>query len=112
MGGVQYLVHHAYEGKPKPVGADNFDRLLKYRDIRLKEEAKVRRRRRREARRSVGQRFFFFSFFLFRRRSRTTPPALASFRLTQTRVPSEIAERPAHAVRSHAVRQNADALDE
>jgi hypothetical protein len=66
MGGVQYLVHHAYEGKPKPVGADNFDRLLKYRDIRLKEEAKVRRRRRREARRSVGQRFFFFfRFFCF-----------------------------------------------
>jgi NADH dehydrogenase (ubiquinone) 1 alpha subcomplex subunit 1 len=63
MGGVQYLVHHAYEGKPKPVGADNFDRLLKYRDIRLKEEAKVRRRRRREARRSVRQRFFFFLFF-------------------------------------------------
>ena len=47
MGGVQYLVHHAYEGKPKPVGADNFDRLLKYRDIRLKDEAKVRFRRRR-----------------------------------------------------------------
>jgi NADH dehydrogenase (ubiquinone) 1 alpha subcomplex subunit 1 len=42
MGGVQYLVHHAYEGKPKPVGADNFDRLLKYRDQRLKEEKKVR----------------------------------------------------------------------
>jgi hypothetical protein len=48
------------------VGADNFDRLLKYRDIRLKEEAKVRRRRRREARRSVRQRFFcFFLFFSF-----------------------------------------------
>jgi NADH dehydrogenase (ubiquinone) 1 alpha subcomplex subunit 1 len=42
MGGVQYLVHHAYEGKPKPVGFDNFDRLLKYRDLRLKDEAKVR----------------------------------------------------------------------
>jgi hypothetical protein len=111
MGGVQYLVHHAYEGKPKPVGADNFDRLLKYRDIRLKEEAKVRRRRRREARRSVRQRFFF-CFFSSRQLRKTTPPALASFRLTQTRVPSEIAERTAHAVRSHAVRQNADALDE
>lgn len=35
------MVHHAYEGKPKPVGIDNFDRLLKYRDDRLKEEAKV-----------------------------------------------------------------------
>ena len=43
MGGVQYLVHHAFEGKPKAVGADNFDRLLKYRDERLKDEAKVRR---------------------------------------------------------------------
>ena len=42
MGGVQYLVHHAYEGKPKAVGADNFDSLLKYRDERLKDEAKVR----------------------------------------------------------------------
>ena len=64
MGGVQYLVHHAYEGKPKPVGADNFDRLLKYRDIRLKDEAKVRfRRRRREADEEFTKRKRFFSFF-------------------------------------------------
>ena len=114
MGGVQYLVHHAYEGKPKPVGADNFDRLLKYRDIRLKEEAKVRRRRRREARRSVRQRFFcFFLFFSFSPASpNDTARAQSAFRLTQTRVPSEIAERTAHAVRPYAVRQNADALDE
>ena len=42
MGGVQYLVHHVYEGKPKAAGQDNFDRLLKYRDERLKQEAKVR----------------------------------------------------------------------
>ena len=67
MGGVQYLVHHAYEGKPKPVGADNFDRLLKYRDIRLKEEATVRspRTARSPTNRSVRQRFFFFVFFPF-----------------------------------------------
>ena len=65
MGGVQYLVHHAYEGKPKPVGADNFDRLLKYRDIRLKDEAKVRfRRRRREADEEfIHQKVFSFFFF-------------------------------------------------
>jgi NADH dehydrogenase (ubiquinone) 1 alpha subcomplex subunit 1 len=64
MGGVQYLVHHAYEGKPKPVGADNFDRLLKYRDIRLKDEAKVRfRRRRREANPKRAPKGFFFFFF-------------------------------------------------
>jgi hypothetical protein len=44
MGGVQYLIHHAYEGKPKATGNDNFDRLLQYRDERLKEEAKVRAR--------------------------------------------------------------------
>ena len=25
MGGVQYLVHHVYEGKPKAAGQDNFD---------------------------------------------------------------------------------------
>lgn len=66
MGGVQYLVHHAYEGKPKPVGADNFDRLLKYRDIRLKEEAKVRRRlpARSPTKRSPKVFLFFFVFFL------------------------------------------------
>ena len=64
MGGVQYLVHHAYEGKPKPVGADNFDRLLKYRDIRLKDEAKVRfRRRRREADPKSSPKVFSFFFF-------------------------------------------------
>lgn len=42
MGGVQYLVHHAYHGKPKVAGLDSFDRLLIARDERLKEEAKVR----------------------------------------------------------------------
>ena len=63
MGGVQYLVHHAYEGKPKPTGADNFDRLLKYRDIRLKEEAKVRfRRGGRRADEAFANKGFFFSF--------------------------------------------------
>jgi NADH dehydrogenase (ubiquinone) 1 alpha subcomplex subunit 1 len=31
-----------YEGKPKPVGQDNFDRLMKYRDERVRAEAKVR----------------------------------------------------------------------
>ena len=86
MGGVQYLVHHAYEGKPKPVGADNFDRLLKYRDIRLKEEAKVRRRRRR---RRAGEAIVKVSFFVglpFSRR-RTRRSALASFRLTSSSFP-------------------------
>jgi NADH dehydrogenase (ubiquinone) 1 alpha subcomplex subunit 1 len=65
MGGVQYLVHHAYEGKPKPVGADNFDRLLKYRDIRLKEEAKVRRRHGAKPDEAFAKGFFFFCFFSF-----------------------------------------------
>ena len=50
MGGVQYLVHHVYEGKPKAAGQDNFDRLLKYRDERLKQEAL------RESRRAAGSR--------------------------------------------------------
>jgi hypothetical protein len=30
------------EGKPKVTGLDNFDRLLRYRDDRLKDEGKVR----------------------------------------------------------------------
>ena len=63
MGGVQYLVHHAYEGKPNP-WADNFDRLLKYRDIRLKDEAKVRFRRRRRGRPEEFTKRFFLFFFL------------------------------------------------
>ena len=108
MGGVQYLVHHAYEGKPKPVGADNFDRLLKYRDIRLKDEAKVRFcRRRREADEEFTKRKRFFLFF-------PTPPSAAPPNQTiRARVvssdlvasPTEIAERTAHAVTSHAVRR-------
>ena len=32
MGGVHYAVQMLYEGKPKPVGQYNFDRLMKYRD--------------------------------------------------------------------------------
>ena len=46
MGGIQFLVHHAAFGKPKPVGADRFDRLLQLRDYRLKdaETSKVRAR--------------------------------------------------------------------
>ena len=80
MGGVQYLVHHAYEGKPKPVGADNFDRLLKYRDIRLKDEAKVRfRRRRREADPKSSPKGFFF-FFLCLLRGAAEPDDLRSRR--------------------------------
>ena len=39
MGGIQYLVHHVYERKPNMAGLDNFDRLLKYRDDRMKQEA-------------------------------------------------------------------------
>ena len=107
MGGVQYLVHHAYEGKPKPVGADNFDRLLKYRDIRLKDEAKVRfRRRRREADEEfIHQKVFSF----FSLPSSAAPPN----RTIRARVvssdlvasPTEIAERTAHAVTSHAARR-------
>ena len=42
MGGVHYAVQMLYEGKPKPVGQDNFDRLMKYRDERVRAEAKVR----------------------------------------------------------------------
>ncbi|EEH56483.1 uncharacterized protein MICPUCDRAFT_59145 [Micromonas pusilla CCMP1545] len=40
MGGVHYAVQMLYEGKPKPVGQDNFDRLMKYRDERVRAEAK------------------------------------------------------------------------
>ena len=85
MGGVQYLVHHAYEGKPKPTGADNFDRLLKYRDIRLKEEAKVRfRRGGRRADEAFANKGFFFRSVLPRPRHRTRRSALASFCLTSS----------------------------
>eukprot|EP00227_Mantoniella_beaufortii_P017823 CAMPEP_0197591732 /NCGR_PEP_ID=MMETSP1326-20131121/13883_1 /TAXON_ID=1155430 /ORGANISM="Genus nov. species nov., Strain RCC2288" /LENGTH=53 /DNA_ID=CAMNT_0043157281 /DNA_START=231 /DNA_END=392 /DNA_ORIENTATION=+ len=41
MGSIQQAVHHVYAGKPKAAGLDTFDRLLEYRDHRLKNEAKA-----------------------------------------------------------------------
>lgn len=39
-GGLQYGVHHLFNGKPKLVGADAFDRLVEKRDEKLMEEWK------------------------------------------------------------------------
>jgi hypothetical protein len=36
MGGIQQGVHRLYAGKPKPVGADTWDRLLEKRDADIK----------------------------------------------------------------------------
>jgi len=38
MGGLQGGVHHLFYGKPKLVGADDWDRLVEKRDERLKAE--------------------------------------------------------------------------
>ena len=89
MGGVHYAVQMLYEGKPKPVGQDNFDRLMKYRDERVRAEAKVRddslgsteRRRPPVApRREAAVRFRVS----FRLRPRFRPPRALSLSLSST----------------------------
>ena len=39
MGGLQYLVHGAAYDKPRAIGLDAFDRLVKARDERARREA-------------------------------------------------------------------------
>ena len=42
MGSLQQGVHKLFNGKPKPVGVDAFDRAAAARDRKIREEAKVR----------------------------------------------------------------------
>ena len=37
MGGLQGVVHKAFWGKPKPIGSDDWDRLLESRDAQVKQ---------------------------------------------------------------------------
>jgi len=43
MGGLQYLVHNVAYDKPRAIGQDSFDRLVKARDERVKKGAGVQK---------------------------------------------------------------------
>jgi len=91
MGSLQQGVHKLFNGKPKPVGVDAFDRAAAARDKRIREcAAKVRLVDEWKKKKSGGGKkvdrsvFSFFSFF-FQPRPRETPSHLRSFFLLRNK---------------------------